>query len=220
MAWDRKGTDNMHNFRYVTKKEFLPIKKELIEIINKVQDIVRNEFTFRYDFIGSASRNAITMDECSNTGFDFDVNIRVNDDDENYNAQEIKSILINAFNRVVGNYGYDYGEDSKRVITIKVKDRDNSRILHSCDFAIVYDCSDGRQQFIYFNKAQQTYEWHYQPKGFYQLEVKMQKIKNNGLWNELRDLYLYKKNTNNDQKKKSRSIWAESVNEIVNSYNL
>lgn len=220
MAWDRKGTGNMHNFRYVTKKEFLPVKKELIEIINKVQDIVRNEFTFRYDFIGSASRNAITMDECSNTGFDFDVNIRVNDDDENYNAQEIKSILINAFNRVVGNYGYDYGEDSKRVITIKVKDRDNSRILHSCDFAVVYDCSDGRQQFIYFNKAQQTYEWQYQPKGFYQLEVKMQKIKNNGLWNALRDLYLYKKNTNNDQKKKSRSIWAESVNEIVNSYNL
>lgn len=210
----------MYNFRYVTKKEFLPVKKELIEIINKVQDIVRNEFTFRYDFIGSASRNAITMDECSNTGFDFDVNIRVNDDDENYNAQEIKSILINAFNRVVGNYGYDYGEDSKRVITIKVKDRDNSRILHSCDFAVVYDCSDGRQQFIYFNKAQQTYEWQYQPKGFYQLEVKMQKIKNNGLWNALRDLYLYKKNTNNDQKKKSRSIWAESVNEIVNSYNL
>lgn len=220
MAWDKKGIDNMYNFRYVTKKEFLPVKKELIEIINKVQDIVRNEFTFRYDFIGSASRNAITIDEGSNTGFDFDVNIRVNDDDENYSAEEIKCILIQAFNRVVGNYGYDYGEDSKRVITIKVKDRDYSRILHSCDFAVVYDCSDGRQQFIYFNKAQQTYEWQYQPKGFYQLEVKMQKIKDNGLWNELRDLYLYKKNTNNDQKKKSRSIWAESVNEIVNSYNL
>lgn len=121
----------MYNFRYVTKKEFLPVKKELIEIINKVQDIVRNEFTFRYDFIGSASRNAITIDEGSNTGFDFDVNIRVNDDDENYSAEEIKCILIQAFNRVVGNYGYDYSEDSKRVITIKVKDRDYSRILHS-----------------------------------------------------------------------------------------
>ena len=53
----------MHNFRYVTKREFLPVKKELIEIINKVQDIVRDNFTFRYDFIGSASRNAITIDE-------------------------------------------------------------------------------------------------------------------------------------------------------------
>lgn len=210
----------MHNFRYVTKREYLPVKKDLIKIINQVQDIVRNDFTFRFDFIGSASRNAITIDEGSNTGYDFDVNIRVNDDDENYNPQEIKSILINAFNRVVGNYGYDYGEDSKRVITIKVKDKDNSRILHSCDFAVVYDCSDGRQQFIYFNKSQKTYEWQYQPKGFYKLEEKMQKIKNNYFWNELKDLYLLKKNKNEDTKKKSRSIWAESVNEIVNKHKL
>lgn len=34
------------------------------------------------------------------------------------------------------------------------------------------------------------------------------------LWNEVRDLYLDKKNFNNDTDKKSRSIFAETIHEI------
>ena len=65
----------MYDFRYVTENEAKPIKKELIKIINIVQDEVREFFTFRFDFVGSASRNMITCDEKSNIGFDFDVNV-------------------------------------------------------------------------------------------------------------------------------------------------
>ena len=87
----------MNNFVYVPKKEYLPLKKDLIELINTVQDEVRDYFTFRFDFIGSASRNMITCDYGSNVGFDFDVNIRVNDDEVKYSAKEIKGILIDGF---------------------------------------------------------------------------------------------------------------------------
>ena len=82
----------MKDFEYVTKKEYLPVKNELIELINLVQDEVRDKFTFRFDFIGSASRNMITRDKKSNIGYDFDVNIRVNDDDNEYSAKEIRRI--------------------------------------------------------------------------------------------------------------------------------
>lgn len=208
----------MSDFKYVTKNEYQPVKKELIELINLVQDEVREYFTFRYDFIGSASRNMITRDEDSNVGYDFDVNLRVNDDEENYSAKEIKQILINGFNRYNHLFDYDYCEDSKRVITIKVKDRKNSRILHSCDFAVVYDCEDGRQQYIHFNKNQQTYEWQYQPKGFYKLPEKMEVIKEAGYWQETRDLYIEKKNNNNDPNKKSRSIFAETITQVYNNH--
>lgn len=208
----------MSDFKYVTKKEYQPVKKGLIELINLVQDEVREYFTFRYDFIGSASRNMITRDEDSNVGYDFDVNLRVNDDEENYSAKEIKQILINGFNRYNHLFDYDYCEDSKRVITIKVKDRKNSRILHSCDFAVVYDCEDGRQQYIHFNKNQQTYEWQYQPKGFYKLPEKMEAIKEAGYWQEVRDLYIEKKNNNNDPNKKSRSIFAETITQVYNNH--
>lgn len=77
----------MHDFRYVSKKEAAPIKEILLEIIHSTQNLVRDEFTFQYEFVGSASRNMITCDTKSNIGFDFDVNIYVNDDEENYTAK-------------------------------------------------------------------------------------------------------------------------------------
>lgn len=212
----------MHNFRFVTKKEYQPIKEELLELIHLVQDEVREHFTFRYDFIGSASRNTITIDEDSNVGYDFDVNIEVNDPDNNYSPKKIRNILKTAFDKYAKSFGYSYAEDSKRVITIKVKDQKHKKILHSCDFAVVnnYEDENGdhRQQFIYFNKSQGTYEWQNQPIKFYEIPGMVYDIKQENLWNELKALYLEKKNNNDDIHKKSRSIWAESVNEIYMQY--
>ena len=91
----------MYNFKYVAKREFMPLKNELIELIHQVQDQVRDYFTFRFDFVGSSQRNIITSDNSSNVGFDFDVNIQVNDDDEEYGPKEIKHILMNGFNEIL-----------------------------------------------------------------------------------------------------------------------
>jgi hypothetical protein len=204
----------MHDFVYVPKSEYLPVKKELMELINEVQDAVREHFTFNFYFIGSSSRNMITMDTKSNIGFDFDVNIEVNDDDENYEPKEIRNILRNAFDQIVPNYGYDYCEDSTRVLTIKFKDYENSKILHSCDFAVVYYCEDGRQQYIRYNKARQDYTWEYQPKGYEDLEEKAEWLKENDLWNDLKEYYLEKKNNNTNPDKHSRALYAESINEM------
>lgn len=206
----------MKDFRYVSKNERKKQKNDVIELINLVQDEVRNHFTFRYDFIGSDPRNMVTMDYNSNVGYDFDVNIRVNDDEENYGPDEIKNILMNGFNKYNYMFSYDYCEDSKRVITIKVKDRKNSKILHSVDFAVVNDCDDGRQQYIRFNKNDSTYSWEYQPKGFYELEEKAQWCKENNLWQDVRDMYINLKNSNTNPNKKSRSIYAETINNICN----
>ena len=203
---------------YVSKKVTKPIKKQIIELINLVQDEVRKYFTFRYDFIGSESRNMVTYDPSSNVGFDFDVNLRVNDEDEIFTPKEIKAILMNGFNKYNNLFEYDYCEDSKRVITIKVKDRNHSRILHSCDFAIVNDCEDGSQQYIRFNKSHQSYSWEYQPNGFYLLAEKIDWCKENSLWQDVRELYLKKKNNNLDPNKKSRSIFAETINQICQQY--
>lgn len=69
----------MNNFVYVSNDEYMPVKKQVNELINFVQDEVRNHFTFSLKFIGSASRTMITCDYKTNNGFDFDVNIKVND---------------------------------------------------------------------------------------------------------------------------------------------
>ncbi len=209
----------MHNFEYVDRSEWKPIRDELCEVIHNVQDEVREYFTFQYRFVGSSERKMITRDRNSNTGFDFDVNIEVNDPEKRYSAKEIRNILRKALDKVTNPsghslFGYDYTEDSTRVLTIKVKDKANSLIMHSCDFCVIYECSDGRQQYIRYNKKQSSYYWDYQPKGYKELPSKIDWVKKHRLWNQVRNHYLFKKNINNNHAKKSRAIFAETIHEI------
>lgn len=204
----------MYDFRYVTKNEAKPIKKELYQLLYEVQDLVREHFTFKFTTVGSSSRNMITYDANSNIGFDFDINIEVNVDDENFEPKEIREIVRNAINRAASRYGYKNCEDSTRVLTIKKVDTSYSRIIHSCDFAIVYNCGGGRQQYIRFNKDNNCYYWEYQGKGFVGLEKKIDWLKEENLWGKLQDYYIYKKNRNDNPDKHSRSIFAESINEM------
>ena len=212
----------MYHFEYVNKAKWKPIKKELIKLIHYVQDEVREDFTFRYDFVGSSKINMITYDTKSNIGFDFDVDIGVNDDDENYSAKEIKQKLMNAFNKVFCKYGtvkncynpYSSCQDSTRVFTIKMIDHQKSRVIHSCDFAIVYNCSDGSQQYIRHNKSQNNYFWSEQTKRFSDLTRLEKAIKKHGLWNKVKDLYIDKKNKNTNIYKKSYSIYVETIYEV------
>lgn len=83
----------MHDFEYVSNHEWEPVRDELFEIIHRLQDEVRDNFTFQYHFVGSSKRKMITRDRNSNIGFDFDVNIEVNDPDKNYSPEEIRNIL-------------------------------------------------------------------------------------------------------------------------------
>lgn len=202
----------MHDFRYVTKNEAKPIKKELYQILYEAQDLVRDKFTFSFTPIGSSSHNMITYDVKSNIGFDFDINIEVNDDNEDFELKEIRTIIRTAIDRIASRYGCRFCEDSTRVLTIKKVNTFTSHIIHSCDFAIVYNCADGRQQYIRFNKDNNYYSWEYQGKGFADLNKKMYWLKKNGLWGNLQDYYIEKKNANPD--KHSRSIFAESINEM------
>lgn len=106
---------------------------------------------------------------------------------------------MKAFNKYAYEYNYDFCEDSTRVFTIKVKDIANSRIIHSCDFAIVNNYEEN-QQYIRFNKKSNTYNWAQQSSGFYLLPEKINFCKENSLWQEVRDTYIEKKNNNTDSR--------------------
>ncbi len=218
----------MNHFEYVSKSKYMPVKKELIKIINQVQDELREQFTFDYKFIGSSSRNMITYDPKTNKGYDFDINIEVNDFDEYYSAKELKEILINTFNQVIKlTYPYASCQNNTRVFTIKVYEENpccihiialiSPKIEYSCDFAIVNTINDYQQEYIRFNKNTHEYSWQMQCKG-YLLSKKEAYIKKNKLTNELRKIYLDKKNFNTNPNKKSRALYAEAVNELYNTH--
>lgn len=209
----------MHDFVYVTRKSAKPVRDEIIQIIHDVQDIVRPYFTFQPKPVGSSNKNMITYDRKSNIGFDFDFDLEINDDDENYNPDEIRNIMRNAIDKIAPQYGYKHCEDSTRVLTIKKVNTFTSTIEHSCDFALVYNCGNEQHQYIRFNKKNGNYTWEYQGRGFKNLNKKVAWLKHNGYWKELQDYYLDKKNRNNNPDKHSRSIFAESINEMHQMYN-
>lgn len=218
VAWEKKGIIVMNKkYDYVPRSEYLPVKKELEILINFVQDEVRDCFTFSFTYVGSTHRHLITKNTNSNVGYDFDVNIHVNDDQEEFEADEIRHTIMNAFNKHVRQFGYDYCENHKRVFTIKRKNIWNSTIISSCDFAIVYDCHDGRQQYIHFDKKFHSYYWEYLPVSNTELERRADTIKKNQMWSEVRNRYLEKKNDVINEDKKSRSLYAETINEIYKS---
>lgn len=203
----------MHDFCYVTKNDAIPIKNELHKIINEVQNIVRDKFTFQFKPVGSSSRNMITYDRKSNIGFDFDFGLIINDKKVKYSPKEIRHIIKNAMDQVVLKYGYKCCEDSTSVLTIKKVSTHTCKIIHSCDFAILR-INNKIQQYIRFNKKNNTYTWEEQGGEFKDLDKKIKWLKSNGDWMELRQYYLNKKNFNNNPYKHSRSILAESVNEM------
>ena len=89
----------MHDFKYVTRKERAPVKNDLIAIIKRTQNLLRDDLTFRFDFVGSDRRNMVTYAPQTNIGYDFDINLEVNDDDCNYTPEKIKFKIIQALNK-------------------------------------------------------------------------------------------------------------------------
>lgn len=68
----------MPNFEYVYKKDSQPIKRKIINFIILLQHKLKNDFTFQFNFIGSASKNMITREIGSNKGYDFDIDLKIN----------------------------------------------------------------------------------------------------------------------------------------------
>lgn len=214
----------MYHYQFIPKKSprVRAAYADLQEILNQVHRILRKDFTFQHKVVGSYSRDMITYDVKSNIGFDFDVDIYPHDEDNNLSPKEIKLLFKQALDKIARQYGYDYAEDSTRVLTIKVKDRKNSRILYSVDFAFVNDYKDGKghkcQQYIHFSKKQNKYSWNEQSHGFYRLPEKMDWLEENDLWEEMREIYIDKKNRNDNPHKRSRSLLAEAVNETYHKH--
>ena len=124
----------------------------------------------------------ITYDPTTNVGFDFDVNIAVNDDNEDYSPEEIRTILHEAFSHFMRDYAYTKCEQSTRVISMN-----------------------------YFS-------WEFQTQPYKELEARADYLKTNGHWDEVLEVYLEKKNSNDNSDKHSRSLYAETINECFSRH--
>lgn len=210
----------MKQYEYVPREEYEPVKRQLEKIVRKVQQELSEEFGFDYVFVGSASRDMITREVKGNQGYDFDIDLKV-DSDINLSPKELKHILMRAFDKFSGQFCYGHCRNKTRVLTIKVTDRKNSRIIHSCDIAIVRDYIDLedriRQENVIYDKTNERYLWNERSLEYFGLKEKVDYIEKTGHRNELLKVYIEKKCRYSD-KKESRALYAEAVNEIYDRF--
>ncbi len=206
------------SFEYVPKGEYQPFKLEVDGILREVQKYLRKNkiLTFQFNLIGSAGRKLITRVKNGNKGFDLDYNIVIQKTfDEKYEDPKLlKEIFVKLFNRYFDD-SYDYSKDSTSVITIKKLNAKRNKILYSVDFAIVsyYEDDDGkeRQEYVRFDKNTNTYSWALRKVATDHRYVE-NLIKDNGLWQDVKDLYLENKNKEPD--KKSRIVYYQTLDTI------
>ena len=210
-------------FEYVNRAEYSPVKVEVEKIINRVNSYMQREYdtAFCPCLIGSGKRHLITREVKGNAGYDFDYNLVLPAPEPGYHyvSKVLKEQFMEAFKYAVKGTKYSNPKDSTSAITIKVGDRKNSKVVHSCDFTIIYyedDIINNGYFYLRNNKKQNSYTFEYRKLSF-KIDEKIDYILEyqNG-WNKIRDEYLKLKNRNNDKNKKSFSIYLEAVNNIYN----
>lgn len=215
----------MEKYEYVTKKEYSPVRREIEKIIGKVKKIMENEedTTFYYDLIGSGNRYLITRLKNGNKGFDFDYNLVIDTPtDFTWRAKEVKLGFIRAFNKALKGTGYKFAEDSTSVITIKKVDTCNSKIIHSCDFAIIYyvDEEDFDKGYYYINNYKNGGYGFVHKKQTLNVDSMLYEIEDyydaGEGWNKVRNEYIKLKNRNNDINKHSFILYFEAIKNVYN----
>ena len=209
-----------HDFVYDDKEEVKKVRQILFDIIHKVQDELRDseeEITFQYRIVGSAKRNMITCDRKSNVGFDFDINLYVNDyGDYDDDPEELRKILRLTFDRIARKYEYSYCEDSTSVLTIKKINTHRSQILHSFDFCII--SNQEPDYYIRFDKKVNNYVWAERKHIDKEIDKKAEWLKRNNKWLEVREHYIKLKDNNDNPNRKSISIYRETISNLYNTY--
>lgn len=215
------------SYEFVPKSEYDPVRIEIEGIIKKVQNILRDDFTFQFRLVGSGKKHLITRVKGGNKGFDFDYNLILNcEPGYHWKPKFAKEKLMQAFDEAIKGTKYDHPEDSTTSITLKVKDTRNSRIVHSCDFAIIYypELEEGEDEYFKYirnNKknGQSHYTWEVRNCSR-NVDFKLEWLKENidNYWDVIKEEYLKVKNANNNPNKHSFQLFFETINNLFNAY--
>ena len=220
----------MPRYEFVSRAEYTPVRKEIEKIIKRAQDrmLETDGKTFQFQLVGSGKKHLIAREIGGNRGYDFDYNLIIQSPEEGYHykAKLVKQRFMRAFSAAVKGTTYSSPKDSTSVITIKVVDRKNSRILHSCDFAIIYyGKHQGRDGYYYLRKDKNhggsifpvSYDFKFRLLTFEPKEkvTEICQQRNIDGWKMIQDEYLKVKERDLEQKP-SYSLYLEAVNNVYN----
>ena len=200
-------------YNYVSKKEIRDIREYCEDIIKKIQKSQLKEFfTFSFYLIGSGKTNLITINGDNGT-YDLDYNLILQKDKADLfsKPQKIKELFSKEFDKERNNFNIKKIENSSSVITLKFKDK-----KANVDIAILSKNNNGNYSKIIYDKNKNRYIWN-EIKCSKNYQDNINSIKQQMCWKEVRDKYLFKKNSYLRQNKNisSFSILLETINEVM-----
>lgn len=210
-------------YHYIEDKVFLKHMKSFCSnIINQLVQRINNDsiMTVEAHLVGSGAKNLITQN--ANEQIDLDYNLCVIQVfGINFNdGKTIKEHIKKHFNAVLQNNGLNDCQDSTSALsTNEIYFTKGNQTKFSIDLAIVRENRYGWERLKHsktgFVTSDQWY-WNETPNSR-DLADKACDIKDEGLWQEVRDLYLYKKNMylrRGDNNHPSFIVYIETINEI------
>ena len=125
--------------------------------------------------------------------------------------QKIKELFSKEFDKERNNFNIKKIENSSSVITLKFKDK-----KANVDIAILRKNNNGNYSKIIYDKNKNRYIWN-EIKCSKNYQDNINSIKQQMCWKEVRDKYLFKKNSYLRQNKNisSFSILLETINEVM-----
>ena len=173
----------------------------------------------QFVLVGSGARNLVTRN--GNSPYDLDYNLLVmKADDEYCDPRLLKDTIRNALNKAVGGKFFSDAQDSTSCLTALLHFKDTPNVEFSFDVAIIKKNPNGNYMRLVHNKPWNQYTWNEVPRS-HQVKDRADDIKEEGLWQEVRDRYLEKKNMYlswQDRNHPSFVVYVEAVNEVYNRY--
>ena len=215
-------------YHYIEDKDFLKRMKSLCsDIINRLVQSINNDsvMTVEAHLVGSGARNLITQNAKEPIDLDYNLcvlevfGISFND------GRAIKEHIRKHFNSILQSFDLDDCQDSTSAfstnfIVFKKGNKTNFKI----DLGIVRERQYGWERLIHRKTGFVCYDqwyWNEAPNSR-GLADKVDAIKVENLWLEVRDLYLDKKNMylsrGDKENHPSFNVYIETINEIFYKY--
>ena len=211
-------------YHYIEDKDFLKRMKSLCsDIINQLVQSINNDSVMIVEahLVGSGARNLITQNAKEPIDLDYNLcvlevfGISFND------GRAIKEHIRKHFNSILQRFDLNDCQDSTSALsTSRIHFTKGNKTEFSIDLAIVRERNYGWERLIHRKTGFVAYDqwyWNEAPNSR-GLAEKVDAIKNENIWLEVRDLYLDKKNMYLSRGDKeyhpSFNVYIETINEI------
>lgn len=212
-------------YHYVEDKKFLKNMRLLCsDIVNQLVQVINKDgiMEVKAQLVGSGAKGLETQNANEPIDLDYNVNIiKVNFDIND--CKRIKEYIKKQFNLVLKRNRWSNSKDSTSVLSTEYRYfLQGNKTGFKIDLCIVREKNETWSRLIHEKTgdvAKDSWFWNQsiESKG---LNKKVKFIKNNNFWNEVRQIYLKKKNMylrKNDHDHPSFICYIETINEIYHA---